>query len=167
MPCSSGSSTTSLRPSETWKSTCGYATATQTRSFCTECAAAQNTKKARVSRSDARAWSATWRPRAKYAMPPMLNATPTTSPANPNLPLGLGASSYPESTITLDPGTQLLFYTDGITEAMDNTDEEFGPARLIEHFHDPEACVDSLIAEVKRHGTGSTHTDDATAVLIR
>jgi sigma-B regulation protein RsbU (phosphoserine phosphatase) len=83
------------------------------------------------------------------------------------LPLGLGASSYPENTMTLDPGTQLLFYTDGITEAMDNTDEEFGPARLIEHFRDPEACVDSLIAEVQRYGTGSTHTDDATAVLIR
>ena len=83
------------------------------------------------------------------------------------LPLGLGPSSYPESTLTLDPGTQLLLYTDGITEAMDSTDEEFGPARLIEHFHDPEACVDSLIAEVQRHGSGSTHTDDATAVLIR
>jgi phosphoserine phosphatase RsbU/P len=83
------------------------------------------------------------------------------------LPLGLGASSYPESTLSLDPGTRLLFYTDGITEAMDSTDEEFGPARLIEHFHDPGACVDSLIAEVKRYETGSTHTDDATAVLIR
>jgi sigma-B regulation protein RsbU (phosphoserine phosphatase) len=83
------------------------------------------------------------------------------------LPLGLGASSYPESTITLDPGTQLLFYTDGITEAMDSTDEEFGPARLIEHFRNPDACVDGLIAEVQRYGTGSNHTDDATAVLIR
>jgi sigma-B regulation protein RsbU (phosphoserine phosphatase) len=83
------------------------------------------------------------------------------------LPLGLGPSTYPESTITLDPGTQLLLYTDGITEAMDNTDEEFGPARLIEHFHDPEACVESLIAEVQKFGTGSAHTDDATAVLIR
>jgi phosphoserine phosphatase RsbU/P len=83
------------------------------------------------------------------------------------LPLGLGASTYPESTVTLDPGTQLLFYTDGITEATDSADEEFGPARLIKHFHDPEACVDSLIAEVQRYGTGSTHTDDATAVLIR
>ena len=83
------------------------------------------------------------------------------------LPLGLGESTYPESTITLDPGTQLLFYTDGITEAMDSADEEFGPARLIEHFLDPTACVESLIAEVQRFGTGSTHTDDATAVLIR
>jgi len=83
------------------------------------------------------------------------------------LPLGLGASSYPESTITLGPDTRLLFYTDGITEAMNVTDEEYGPARLIEHFVQPEACVDSLIAEVQKFGTGSSHTDDATALLIR
>jgi sigma-B regulation protein RsbU (phosphoserine phosphatase) len=84
------------------------------------------------------------------------------------LPLGLGASSYPESTITLGPGTKLLFYSDGITEAMSAIDEEeFGPARLIEHFVQPEACVDSLIAEVQKFGVGSEHTDDATALLIR
>lgn len=83
------------------------------------------------------------------------------------LPLGLGASTYPQCTITLNPGTKLLLYTDGITEAMDNLEEEYGPARLIDHFLRPEACVDSLIAEVQRFGAGSSRTDDATAVLIR
>ena len=83
------------------------------------------------------------------------------------LPLGLGPSSYPQRTITLDPGTQLLLYTDGITEAMNSTDEEYGPARLIEHFLDPQACVDGLIAEVQRFGGESERRDDATAVLIR
>jgi len=83
------------------------------------------------------------------------------------LPLGLGVSSYPQCTITLPPGTQLLLYTDGITEAMDSAEEDFGPARLIEHFSNSEACVDSLIAEVQRFGGGSDRSDDATAVLIR
>ena len=83
------------------------------------------------------------------------------------LPLGLGASSYPETTVALGAGTRMLFYTDGITEAMNATDEEYGPARLIEHFVQPEACVDSLIAEVQKFGHGSQHTDDATALLIR
>ena len=83
------------------------------------------------------------------------------------LPLGLGASSYPEHTVRLDPDTQLLLYTDGITEAMDITGEEFGSARLIEHFLNPKACVESLIAKVQRFEAGSDHTDDATAVLIR
>jgi len=83
------------------------------------------------------------------------------------LPLGLGVSSYPECTITLNPGTQLLLYTDGITEAMDSREEEYGPARLIEHFLRPGACVDGLIAEIQRFGAGSDRADDATAVLIR
>jgi sigma-B regulation protein RsbU (phosphoserine phosphatase) len=83
------------------------------------------------------------------------------------LPLGLGVSSYPQCTITLTPGTQLLLYTDGITEAMDCTEEEYGPARLVEHFLQPGACVDGLIAAVRRFSTGSELADDATAVLIR
>jgi sigma-B regulation protein RsbU (phosphoserine phosphatase) len=83
------------------------------------------------------------------------------------LPLGLGPSSYPQSTIRLDPGTQLLLYTDGITEAMDHTEDEYGPGRLLEHFLQPDACVDGLIAEVQGFSAGSDRTDDATAVLIR
>jgi phosphoserine phosphatase RsbU/P len=50
---------------------------------------------------------------------------------------------------------------------MNSTEEEYGPARLIEHFLDPEACVDGLIAEVQRFGGESERSDDATAVLIR
>jgi sigma-B regulation protein RsbU (phosphoserine phosphatase) len=83
------------------------------------------------------------------------------------LPLGLGMSSYPQCTITLSAGTRLLLYTDGITEAMNSKDEEYGPARLIKHFQQPGACVNGLIAEVQRFGAGSDRTDDATAVLIR
>jgi sigma-B regulation protein RsbU (phosphoserine phosphatase) len=83
------------------------------------------------------------------------------------MPLGLGMSVYPERTVTLDPGMQLLFYTDGITEAMNLGGEEYGAARLMEHFLRPDACVEQLIEEVRRFGHGSDHTDDATAVLIR
>ena len=56
---------------------------------------------------------------------------------------------------------------DRITEAMDHTEEDYGPSRLIEHFQQPDACVDGLIAEVQRFGARSDRTDDATAVLIR
>jgi sigma-B regulation protein RsbU (phosphoserine phosphatase) len=83
------------------------------------------------------------------------------------LPLGLGASSYPEHRIRMKPGTQLLFYTDGITEAENAAGEEYGPARLREHFLQPDACVQGLIEEVQRYGNGAIRSDDATAVLIR
>src|SRR5271163_34988 len=71
------------------------------------------------------------------------------------LPLGLGVSSYPHRTITPARDTQLLLYTAGITEAMDRKEEEYGQARLIEHFQQPGACVDSLIRDVRRFGAGS------------
>ncbi len=83
------------------------------------------------------------------------------------LPLGLGPSSYPECTVRLDAGARLLLYTDGITEAMDHAEEEYGPARLLQHFLQPDACLDGLIAEVQRFGGDAYGADDATAVLIR
>jgi len=104
---------------------------------------------------------------AGHLRPLLINGHCAFLDLDTGLPLGLGASTYPEKTITLGPGTKLLFYTDGITEAMDTAEEEFGSERLLKHFHDPDACVDGLIAEVQRYGVGSTHTDDATAVLIR
>ena len=104
---------------------------------------------------------------AAHLPPLVINGHCSFLDLDTGLPLGLGASSYPETTVTLGPGTRLLFYTDGITEAMNATDEEYGPARLIEHFVKTEACVDSLISEVQGFAVGSEHTDDATALLIR
>jgi len=104
---------------------------------------------------------------AGHLRPLLINGHCSFLDVDTGLPLGLGASSYPEYTLKLTPGTQLLFYTDGITEAMNHVNEEFGPARLLEHFLQPEACVEGLIEEVGRFGHGSDRSDDATAVLIR
>jgi sigma-B regulation protein RsbU (phosphoserine phosphatase) len=103
---------------------------------------------------------------AGHLCPLLINGRCEFLPLDTGLPLGLAASSYPEYTVHLTPGTQVLLYSDGITEAMDRHDEEYGPARLIEHFLRPEACVDRLFEEIQRFSVGSTHTDDATAVLI-
>jgi len=104
---------------------------------------------------------------AGHLRPLLINGECTFLDVDTGLPLGLGASSYPEHRLKLKPGTKLLFYTDGITEAANLNDEEYGPARLIEHFLRPDACIEGLIEEVQRFGHGSDRTDDATAVLIR
>ena len=104
---------------------------------------------------------------AGHLRPLLINHHCSFLEVDTGLPLGLGMSSYPQCTVALTPGTRLLLYTDGITEAMDSAEEEYGPARLIQHFLQPDACVDGLIAEVQRFGAGSDRTDDATAVLIR
>jgi phosphoserine phosphatase RsbU/P len=103
---------------------------------------------------------------AGHPRPLLVNGTCTFVDVDPGLPLGLRASSYAEQTVKLVPGSGLLLYTDGITEAMNRNYEEYGPARLIEHFVRPEACVQSLIDEIQRFSRGSDFADDATAVLI-
>jgi sigma-B regulation protein RsbU (phosphoserine phosphatase) len=104
---------------------------------------------------------------AGHLRPLLINGDCSFIDVETGLPLGLASSTYPEYAMHLNPGSGLLLYTDGITEAMNHGDEEFGPARLFDHFLQPDACVDGLIAEVQRFGHGSRHTDDATAVLIR
>src|SRR5271163_1640385 len=104
---------------------------------------------------------------AGHLRPLLINHECSFLELDTGLPLGLGVSSYPQRTIMLAPDTRLLLYTDGITEAMDRKEEEYGPARLIKHFQQPGACVDGLIADVRRFSAGSDLTDDATAVLIR
>jgi sigma-B regulation protein RsbU (phosphoserine phosphatase) len=103
---------------------------------------------------------------AGHLRPLMINGKCDFLPIDTGLPLGLAASNYPEYTVQLHPGTQVLLYSDGITEAMNRDEEEYGPGRLVEHFLRPEACVEGLFEEIQRFSVGSTHTDDATAVLI-
>jgi phosphoserine phosphatase RsbU/P len=104
---------------------------------------------------------------AGHLRPLLINGECSFLDVETGLPLGLAASAYPELTFKLKPGSQLLFYTDGITEAMNLSDEEYGAGRLSEHFQLPDACVEGLISEVQHFSHGSTRTDDATAVLIR
>jgi phosphoserine phosphatase RsbU/P len=104
---------------------------------------------------------------AGHLRPLLIDCCGSFLDVEPGLPLGLGPSSYPETTLRLEPGTRLLLYTDGITEATNRLDEEYGASRLLEHFLQPDACINGLIDEVRRFGEGSSHSDDATAVLIR
>jgi len=103
---------------------------------------------------------------AGHLFPLLINGRCELLPLDTGLPLGLAASNYPEYTVHLKPGMQVLLYSDGITEATNHKDEEYGAARLIKHFQRPTTCVDALFEEVQRFSAGSTHIDDATAVLI-
>src|SRR5262245_8378408 len=104
---------------------------------------------------------------AGHPRPLLINGECSFLQVDSGFPLGLAPSLYPERTVKLEPGSKVLLYSDGITEAMDAHDEEYGPARLVEYFLRPEACVDGLVAEVQRFGQRSDCIDDATAVLIR
>lgn len=49
------------------------------------------------------------------------------------LPIGmLSDVEYGEQTVDLAPGDRLFLFTDGVTEAIDDTEEDFGKVRLLE-----------------------------------
>jgi len=105
---------------------------------------------------------------AGHLRPLVINSHNSFLDVDTGLPLGLlQGSTYPETTLRLDPGTHLLLYTDGITEATNRENEEYGAERLLDHFQQSDACVNGLIEEVRQFGKGFEYPDDATAVLIR
>jgi len=82
------------------------------------------------------------------------------------LPLGLSCSDYSETKITLSDGSRLIFYSDGITEAVNAQEEEFGLCRLAEHAVKPGASAVSIVDEVQKYANGSGVRDDASVVFV-
>jgi len=82
------------------------------------------------------------------------------------LPLGVGPGEFSESEIELTPGSRLIFYSDGITEAVNGDDEEYGEARLKQHLLQPGTSVESLLEDVRSFANGFGLHDDATVITV-
>ena len=82
------------------------------------------------------------------------------------LPLGLGCGDYSETVFRLGKGSKLIFYSDGITEAVDANEEEYGLCRLVEHAIRPGTSAVSIIDEVRAFASGTGVRDDASVVFI-
>lgn len=87
--------------------------------------------------------------------------------------LGLtGKSQYRQFEIVLEPGDVLLAYTDGVTEAMNAVQEEFGEERLEAavagalHDRAPQLIV-KVNEAVDRFVAGAPQHDDLTVVVAR
>lgn len=82
------------------------------------------------------------------------------------IPLGLGFGSYSELEIPLSADSRLVFYSDGITEAANSSDEEYGSARLERHLLQPESSPESILEDVRSFTTEAGLCDDATVIMI-
>jgi serine phosphatase RsbU (regulator of sigma subunit) len=86
------------------------------------------------------------------------------------LPLGLGGlGDEPRSlaTIPFAPGEDILFYTDGISEARNKTGDFFplADSPALRGPPDPDTLIDRLSNEVTRH-VGDAPDDDAALLLV-
>lgn len=91
-------------------------------------------------------------------------------PLESGLPLGFEvAASYPEWQGHLGPGEVLLAYTDGITEAFDESNRAFGDERLVraaEGDGDAAALCGRVLAAVSRFAARAPQSDDITVLAV-
>jgi len=87
-------------------------------------------------------------------------------------PLGiLEDSQYQETKIQLAPGDKVVFYTDGIVEAMNEQKEMFGFDRLLEVVQGAKSMTaDSLLKEILNKVSefvgGAAQHDDLTVIVV-
>ena len=94
-------------------------------------------------------------------------------PLTQGLALGIVPGlEFQQDSIVLDPGDTVVMYTDGVNEAMNRKDEEFGNDRLLNIFagSPPESAVKANAATfdaVYDFVAGAAQSDDITCLTLR
>jgi sigma-B regulation protein RsbU (phosphoserine phosphatase) len=89
------------------------------------------------------------------------------------LPLGiLSSGEYSMDRVQLVPGDSLLLYTDGLSEARDKADTEYGAERLARlvkgrHMLPPKELINVCLEDLKAFLSGVPKTDDLTIMVIK
>ena len=93
-------------------------------------------------------------------------------PLTGGIALGVAADfEYRQNTVTLAPGDTLVLYTDGVTEAMNGTQEEFGVERLREVFAaappgDSRETSQAVFNAVHAFAGDTPQSDDVTCLAL-
>lgn len=86
------------------------------------------------------------------------------------IPIGINSDTrYRDEMIALSPGDSLLFYTDGVSEALSEQDEEFGLDRILAALSGASGTsigerVAALRRQIAEFGKGRRLRDDVTMV---
>ena len=88
------------------------------------------------------------------------------------LPLGIVEEThYEEAELQLQQGDQIIFYTDGITEAQSNDGKFFGTERLDQELEKcsllAQALLNSVLKSVEEFANGRPADDDRTIIVAR
>jgi sigma-B regulation protein RsbU (phosphoserine phosphatase) len=88
-------------------------------------------------------------------------------------PLGLFEDiPLSQESVALEPGDWIIVFSDGVSEALSVSGEEFGDARIVEAVRpyydaEPPKLLDALLGAVKTFTTGAVQNDDVTALAVR
>jgi sigma-B regulation protein RsbU (phosphoserine phosphatase) len=81
-------------------------------------------------------------------------------------------AQYVQGSVRLSPGDVLVLFTDGISEAMNLDDEEWGEDRLLEAIQTAKSCsaeelLKHLFEAATRFAGAAPQHDDMTLVVLR
>jgi|SoiMethySBSTD1v2_1073268.scaffolds.fasta_scaffold05223_13 phosphoserine phosphatase RsbU/P len=84
----------------------------------------------------------------------------------------LSIATYAYGTVQLHPGDLVVVCSDGVTEARNLANDEFGRDRLVEALHGrhgqkPDTALEHLLAVIKQFSQGAAQADDITALILR
>ena len=106
--------------------------------------------------------------------PPLLVSRGTvTSIEATGVPVGLFCvKDYGVKALSMAPGDVLVLYTDGVTEARNMADEEYGENRLKQLVRnlageEPQVIAQTCVADVRAFRGAARRTDDVTVMAIR
>lgn len=79
---------------------------------------------------------------------------------------------FQQTNLALQPGDVLVLYTDGVSEAMNPQDEEWGEARMVEtlercHGLSAAQTIEYVMAGADEFASGAPQHDDMTLVVLR
>jgi len=79
---------------------------------------------------------------------------------------------YTEECIEFKSLDVLILYSDGVTEAMNHSEEEFGEERfeesIIKNLHfNAEEMLKAIFKDVENFTKGATQSDDITMVIVK
>jgi len=110
---------------------------------------------------------------AGHCPPVRLGARGLAKVESTGFPVGMfGRMPYPVDRLQLEPGETLFFYTDGLTEAVDARDREYGEERMLEVLDSqkrasPRDLAAACLADLQAFRGDAPRTDDLTIMVLR
>ncbi|MBL7974948.1 MAG: serine/threonine-protein phosphatase [Candidatus Kapabacteria bacterium] len=79
---------------------------------------------------------------------------------------------YKQGCVVMEKGDVLLMFTDGVNEAMDEDNKEFGDDRLkgvlCDHAHlSSNEILNVIVRDIKQHAGKAPQSDDITLLVIK
>ena len=109
---------------------------------------------------------------AGHCTPVLLGEKPTPVKMDANIPVGIMADwQFTSQSVTLKPGQTLFIYTDGLTEAENATQKQFGEERMMEILAksgtSPRPLIENIIQEVRNFVGQAEQSDDLTMLAVQ